>query len=484
MSIVSYGAALARHAELEPDADAIVHDDRATTRLELLRSACRCARALQQIGVDRGDFVTIALPNGVAFFEWTFGAWSIGAVPQPVSSRLPRIERAAILERAQPRVVVGVTPDEHPGLTCIPPDFDTRAFDDAPLPDVVAPNRQALTSGGSTGTPKVIVDTLPAEIDPEVAFYGLEVGATTLVPGPLYHAGPFLNATMALMLRGKVVLMSRFDAEQTLRLLSEHRIHFVNLVPTMMQRIWRLPEDVRNRYDLSALQRVYSSGAPCPTWLKREWIEWLGPERIFESYGATERIGGTMITGSEWLKKPGSVGRPTGGRRIRILGEEGQPLGPGEVGEVFMMPPGGQGSTYRYIGAEARATRDGWESLGDMGYLDEDGYLFLVERRGDMILCGGSNIYPAEIEAAIDSHPKVLSSAVIGLPHEDLGARVHAIVQAHPPVEEDELRRHLAERLVRYKIPRTFEFVAEALRDDAGKVRRSKLRAQRLGETT
>jgi bile acid-coenzyme A ligase len=273
--------------------------------------------------------------------------------------------------------------------------------------------------------------------------------------------------------------MSRFDPKQALQLIEAHRVQWVNLVPTMLHRIWRLPEDVRCRYDLSSLQRVVSSGAPCAGWLMRAWIGWVGADRMFEAYGGTERIGGTLISGSEWLEHPGSVGRPTGGRKVRIAGEDGHPLPPGEIGEVFFLPPGGQGSTYRYVGASARSTQDGWETLGDLGYLDADGFLYLVDRRTDMIVTGGENVYPAELEGAIDAHPGVGSSCVIGLPDEDLGQRIHAIVEADSGIEE-ELRAHLAEALVRYKLPRTIEFVRTPLRDDAGKLRRSRLRAERL----
>jgi len=483
MPTFSYGRALSLHAERDPGARAIVIEGRTTTRGEIERAARRMARCLASHGVGRGDFVTIALPNGVEFFEAAFGAWKLGAVPQPVSSKLPALEREAILERAKPRVVVGVEPGSHGSLPCLPAGIDTSAFADDPLPDVVPPSRQALASGGSTGTPKVIVDAVPAEIDPSEPFYGLQPGTTALVPGPLYHAGPFINAMVALLTAGDVVLMSRFDPERVLALIEEHRIEFVNLVPTMLQRIWRLPSEVRSRYDLTSLRSVYTSGAPCPVWLKQAWIGWIGPERFFEAYGATERIGGTMITGSELLARPSSVGKPTHGRKIRILDDEGRDVPTGEVGEVYMLPPGGQGSTYRYIGAQARATRDGWESLGDMGYLDDEGYLFLVDRRTDMILTGGANVYPAEVEAALDSHPHVHSSAVVGLPDDDLGQRIHAIVEARPPVTDDELRAHLATRLVRTKIPRSFEYVDAPLRDDAGKVRRSALREERIART-
>jgi bile acid-coenzyme A ligase len=300
------------------------------------------------------------------------------------------------------------------------------------------------------------------------------------VPGPLYHAGPFITAWQQLCCGGRVVVMPRFDALRALELIEAERVDWVLFVPTMMQRIWRLPEADRGRFDLTSLVTVMSSGAPSPEWLKRAWIDWLGPERIWEAYGGSERIGGTMISGSEWLAHPGSVGRPTADRKIRILDEGGRALPPGEIGLVYMMPPGGQGSTYRYIGATPDSTDDGWETLGDMGYVDEEGYLYLVDRKTDMIVTGGANVYPAEVEAAIDDHPAVRSSAVIGLPDEDLGQRVHAIVDAPSPPAEAELRSHLARRIAGYKVPRSFEFVDQPLRDDAGKVRRSALRDQRI----
>jgi bile acid-coenzyme A ligase len=274
--------------------------------------------------------------------------------------------------------------------------------------------------------------------------------------------------------------MPRFDALGALELIERHRVDWVLFVPTMMQRIWRLGPEQRERFDLSSLRRVMCTGAPSPAWLKRAWIGWLGPEKIYEAYGGSERIAGTMISGTEWLEHPGSVGRPTGGRKIRILDESGCECAPAEIGEVYMMPPGGRGSTYRYIGADASATSEGWESLGDLGYFDEDGYLYLVDRKTDMIVTGGANVYPAEVEAALDAHAAVRSSAVIGLPDEDLGQRIHALVDAPQRVTEAELRAHLADHLVRYKIPRSFEFVAEPLRDDAGKVRRAALREARL----
>ena len=499
MPRVSYGRALGFHAERHPDRDAVVFEGDVQAPLgrgqrgrsprgvqqrsfgDLDRRANRLARVYAGLGVGRGDLVTIALPNGIEFFEACLAVWRLGATPQPVSARLPALERRAIVDLADPPLVVGAPPGEHEDRTALPPGFEPDpTVEDRPLPDVTPERARAMTSGGSTGRPKLIVERTRAECDPEVVEGGMRVGGVTLVPGPLYHAGPFMTSWQTLLSGGTVVLLPRFDPERSLDAIERHRVEWVLFVPTMMQRIWRLPEEVRERYDLSSLRRVMCTGAPSPPWLKRAWIEWLGPERIWEAYGGTERIAGTMISGEEWLTHPGSVGRPTGGRRIRILDEEGKECPPGTVGEVYMMPPGGRGSTYHYVGSEARSTEDGWETLGDLGYVDEDGYLYLVDRKTDMIVTGGANVYPAEVEAALDAHPAVRSSAVIGLPDEDLGQRVHAIVDAPDGVEEEALREHVAERLVRYKIPRSFELVDAPLRDDAGKVRRQALRQERI----
>ena len=469
-------------AEQDPDRPAITDAQGSLSRAELDRRSNRLARAYAGMGVREGDMVTVALPNGREFFEACVAIWKLGATPQPVSARLPFVEREAIVELADPSLIVGVEEDLHPGHRSVHAGFEPDpSLSDEALPDAVSRFWKAPTSGGSTGRPKIIVAEQPGVFDPqEPAVFYMEPNGVQLVPGPLYHNGPFIYSMRGLFCGHSLVVMERFDAERALALMERHGVTWVLLVPTMMQRIWRLPEEVRTGYDLSALKTVLHLGAPCPPWLKRAWIDWLGADRIMELYAGTEAQGVTFITGQEWLDHPGSVGRPALGTQFQVLDEDGNPCSPGEVGEVFMMPAGGPGTTYHYLGAEPKS-RDGWESLGDLGYVDEDGFLYLTDRSADMILSGGANIYPAEVEAAIDSHPAVRSSAVIGLPHEDMGASVHAVVDALEPVSEDDLRRHVAERIAGYKVPRTFEFVAEPVRDDAGKVRRSQLRAERLG---
>jgi len=309
-------------------------------------------------------------------------------------------------------------------------------------------------------------------------FWQIRGDDVVLMPGPLYHNGPFITVFAALQVGVPVIIMTKFDAEATLKLIAEHRVSWIYLVPTMMSRIWRLPE--RTRHDVSSLKTVWHLAAPCPPWLKEEWIGWLGADAIMELYGGTEGQARTVITGREWLAHKGSVGRVYQGGEMKAVDAEGRDLPLGETGEIYMRWGPDVAPTYRYVGAKARTLPGGWESLGDIGWFDADGYLYLADRRTDMILVGGANVYPAEVEAAIDEHALVQSSAVIGLPDDDLGNRIHAIVQARGELSADELERHLSGRLVIYKRPRSFEFVSEPLRDDAGKVRRSALREERI----
>jgi bile acid-coenzyme A ligase len=251
----------------------------------------------------------------------------------------------------------------------------------------------------------------------------IAVDGVHLVTGPLYHNGPFSTSVLALLRGNHVVVMPRFDAAGALALIERHRVDWMYAVPTMMHRIWRLPADERDRHDLSSLRVVFHMAAPCPPWLKQAWIEWLGPDRILELYGGTEAQAMTFIVGTEWLEHRGSVGRPVLGE-MRILDADGNVRPPGQVGEVWMRRGPDAAPSYRYVGAAAKRRPDGWESLGDMGWMDTDGYLYLSDRDTDMILVGGANVYPAEIEAALEEHPLVTSSCVIGLPDDEYGNAV------------------------------------------------------------
>jgi bile acid-coenzyme A ligase len=481
LAIQSYGRALGELAARDPERTAVVCEDRTLTLGELDRRSNRLARTFAELGVGQDDRVSFSLANGLELITGCFAAWKLGAVPNPLSDQLPRLERDAILKVATPALVVGVAAGETLSAPSLPPGFmpDT-AVSDAPLPDRTAPSERALASGGSTGLPKLIVPKSAAAYDSENASPLFRAKYAVLVPGPLSHAVPFSATFQGILAGCKVVVMGRFDARHFLELVEAHRVDRVCVVPAMMLRIWRLPEAVRLSTDVSSLEFVMSGGAPLPAWLMRNWIEWLGPDVMHEAFGPSERIGGTFISGAEWLAHPGSVGRPMTPGSLKILDAERNELPAGEMGEIFMMPAAGPGSTYEYIGARANARHDGWESVGDMGYLDAEGYLYLGDRRSDMIVIGGRNVYPAEIEAALEEHPSVRSCAVIGLPEDELGQRIHAIVECDGVLDGDVLRRHLEVRLARYKIPRSFEAVETPLRNEAGKVRRSALRTERM----
>ena len=481
MSPISFARRLTDLATQDPDRVMITCGAERLTRAQLEAGANRLARDLAARGVVQDDLVTIALPNSLDWFVATAAVWKLGATPQPVSARLPTRELAAIVKLASPRVVIGVDPSTFDDVVCLPVGYRApNALDDSPLPDAVATAWKAPTSGGSTGQPKLIVSGDPSIIDPDGPV-PLLLGrdGCLVMPGPLYHNGPLIWSCQALLWGNHVVVLPRFDAAGTLAAIEEHNADVVYLVPTMMKRIWRLSEAERLGYDLSSLRIVWHLAEPCPPWLKDAWIDWLGAERIVELYGGTEGQASTIITGPEWVAHRGSVGRPAPGT-LEIRDLDGNAVPAGVAGEVWLRSLR-SAPTYRYVGATARRSDDGFESLGDIGHVDADGYLYLGDRLQDMILSGGSNIYPAEIEAALAEHPLVRSCAVIGLPDEDRGSTIHAIVEADPAaVSTTELLAFLAERLVSYKLPRTIEFVDVALRDDAGKVRRASLRAERV----
>ena len=254
-----------------------------------------------------------------------------------------------------------------------------------------------------------------SRIPPTIGYpLGAQEGDTTLVPVPLTHNTGMTTAAIALLMRHHLVLMSRFDPHEFLRLITDHRVTFLTTVPTIMQRVLPVYHANPGSYDLSSIRRFWHLGAPCPPAIKQAWIDLLGPEVIWELYGGTELQALTFISGDQWLSHPGSVGLVVSGE-MKVLDDDGNPCPPGVVGEIYMRPNPGSAPTYRYVGVTAK-TRDGWDSLGDLGYFDADGFLYLSDRRVDMFTVGGRNVYPAEIESALSAHPDVLSCLVVGVP--------------------------------------------------------------------
>jgi bile acid-coenzyme A ligase len=473
--VLSISRAISELAEVDPDRPAMTCGERTVSRADLDRGTNRLARAYARAaGTDvEGRMVTIALPNGIEFFEACVAVWKLGGTPHLVSARMPATEQSTLIDLADPALVVGHAPDQ--GRASVGLDFvpDPMLSADR-LPDVVCRSWMAMCSGGSTGRPKLIVDARPGTVDPagpKVA--GLLPDLTQLVCGPLYHNSAFFWGAQGLHIGHHLVVLPRFDAEQVLAAIDAHRVELAIFAPTMMRRIWLLPDHVKSGYDVSSPRFVVHTAAACPEWLKQAWIDWLGPKKIWETYSGTENVAGTAIRGDEWLTHRGSVGRVKHGR-VRILDADGHDVPTGATGEIFMHA---NRPTFHYVGADPRE-RDGWQSLGDLGHLDEDGYLYVADRRDDLILRGGANVFPAEVEAALERHPAVAEVIVVGVPDEDLGEVVHAIVRTTATIGEQDLHEFIATQLATYKCPASYEFVDTPLRDEAGKARRAAHRSR------
>jgi bile acid-coenzyme A ligase len=468
-------AQLAELAAQAPDRAAVTCEDRTLTRAELEATTNRLARAYAEFGVGEGSYVTIAVRNSIEWVQAVIACWKLGAVPQPLSPRLPDAEYAALLDLTPRALLVG-RPDPRGVIAYVPMDFvPDPMLKDSPVPEAVSPVWKAMASGGSTGRPKLIEAGGSSRIPAAIGYpLGAAPDDVNLISVPLSHNTGFTTAVMGLLLGHHLVLMPRFEPHEFLRLVNDYRVTYLATVPTIMQRLLPVYRANPAVYDLTSIRRFWHLAAPCPPAIKEAWIEIVGAEAVWELYGGTELQALTFISGDQWLTHRGSVGQVVTGE-MTVLDDDGRVCAPGEVGEIFMRPNPGSAPTYRYVGASARS-RDGWDSLGDLGWFDADGFLYLSDRRVDMFTVGGRNTYPAEIENALSEHPDVLSCLVVGVPHDDLGQVPYALVQTDSPLTAAELLEFLRTRLETYKVPHTIEFVDRPLRDDAGKARRSAVR--------
>lgn len=492
-SFVSYAGRIRELAAERPDERALTllgateGDDVSVTWSELDSSSDVVAAALAGRAIGAKSRVMIQLRNSIDHYRCAIAAWKLGACVIPLRADLPKRELDQILDVGKPDLVVSLAPDL-PVPRADPRDLLAARETGAVPEDAVARPGKAICSGGSTGIPKLIVDPLPWGRPGAILGGPLETGGPALgfapdqvqlVAGPLYHNAPFCWGHFGLYHGHHVVVLQRFSPERTIEAVERLRVNLMFTVPTMMLRLLKV-EDIEKR-DWSSLVSMFHGAAAMPEWLKRRWIDLLGPDRVNELYGATELTGATTISGSEWLRRPGSVGRPHASE-IRILDEQQHSVPVGEVGEIYMRPTATE-PTYEYIGSEpARATDDGFITVGDYGRLDEGGYLYLADRRVDMIVSGGANVYPAEVEGALLEHPEVEDVAVIGLPDPEWGHRVHAVVQPLPDCLPDpaQLRVFARDRLAAYKVPKTIEIIRDLPRNDAGKLRRSALVEERV----
>jgi bile acid-coenzyme A ligase len=454
--------------------------ERMFTLDQLDRGANQWGRMLAGRGAHLGTLVGLAIPNSVEFILAALACWKIGAVPVPMRWDLPTWELTRLLETLQAAVVVDE--DNRGELT-----EDAAGRPDTDLPVAVSPMQNGICSSGSTGLPKIILNTRPAEwtstlSEPFAAHWApVPRPQTILVPGPMYHTNGF-NPLLYLLGGDRLVVLEKFSAAAVFDLIERHRVTHFTATPTMLGRIADLPGAAQR--DLSSVAWVMQGAAAMPPDLLRRWFDLLSPEQIVMAYGMTENLGLATLRGDEWLLHPGSVGRGFRETEIRILDEHGSAVPTGEIGEIYLRAP--MNDTYRYLGGAAPAvpTADGFRSAGDLGRLDEDGYLYIADRRTDMIVSGGANVFPAEVENALIAPPGIVDVVVLGLKDPEWGRRVHAVVQVAAggdPLTERDVIQYAKGRLARYKVPKTVEFVDEIPRTAATKVSRSTMIEARGG---
>jgi long-chain acyl-CoA synthetase len=498
-----------KHAAEHPESVAVIEPDGTKHGFgDVLGAANQVVHGLRSRGLAPGDCVAVALPNCAPVLElfmaiaqagwylvpinWHLTAPEIayilrdsGAKAFVASSRFAETARAAADEAELPadaRFAIG----EIPGFRAY---SELKRGQPKTPPEERTAGAPMTYTSGTTGHPKGVRRKLPRALPEQVssqqalflALFGMFPGSSGVhaVGAPLYHTAVLNFATNHLHLGHTLVLMDKWTPEGMLEAIERYRVTSSHMVPTQFNRLLKLPEEERQRCDVSSLSHVIHSAAPCPIDTKKKMLEWWGP-CIYEYYAASEG-GGTLATPDDWLKKPGTVGKPWPISQIRVLDDEHRQLPPKTVGTVWIKMGD---HTFEYH-KDPRKTGDAWRegffTVGDAGYLDEDGYLFLVDRKSDMIISGGVNIYPAEIEAVFVTHPKVADVAVFGIPHEDWGEEVKAVIQPAAgatggPELEAELREFATSRLAKYKMPRTIDFVDEMPRDPNGKLYKRKLR--------
>ncbi len=457
----SFSRIISARAAAEPDAVVVISGSETLTAAELDVRSNRLARALLAGGVGRDDLVALSMPNGVEFVVAAVATWKAGATPHPSSPSLPPAERAALETLGRPAVALGAAPV----LTSIPhlPVGFSPRYSGAALPDAWATCWKAPTSSGSTGTPKIVKAAAPALMDPCAAVAPfLPRRAVQLVTAPLWHSAAFTYAFRGLLTGHRLVLTDRFDEHRFCELVDRHAVTWTLLSPSMIHRLVRIPD----RSAVASLETVLHMGARCAPADKRALIDWLGADRVVEVYAGSESNGLTMITGGEWLTKPGSVGKPLAGTELRVVREDGSAAAPGEIGQIWMRR--GRRPAYRYLGAPSRRTAEGWDTLGDIGFLDDDGYLTVVERAADVIVRAGVPVYPSRVEHVLEAHPAVRSAVVF-----DDGGGITAVAEADGTVTAGQLRDFAAARLDPIESPTVIHLTRTPVRNDAGKVRRS-----------
>ena len=500
-------------AEQHPDKPAVVFDNGETTISygELERRSRRLAHLFRSLGLEPGDGIALLMANEDPFYDVYWSAMRSGLYFTPINWHLQEAEMRYIVDNCDAKVflaserfakLAAAAGAELPKANALLSFGEIEGFrpiddllaeipEDAPLENQLEGGTM-LYSSGTTGYPKGVrapLSGLPAgdplatlAVQGLMGMFGFNEDDRYLSPAPLYHAAPLAFSTAQHRLGATTIVMRSFDAEQALRLIQDQKITTSQWVPTHFRRLLHLPEEVRSRYDLSSLRVAVHAAAPCPVPVKQQMIDWWGPV-VLEYYAGTEG-GGTLIRSEEWLEHQGSVGRHWAGGTLHILDEDGNEiLEPGREGAIYFEAPANQAARFRYYKDDektAKTYRGDLFTLGDVGDLDADGYLYLTDRKSHMIISGGVNIYPQEVENHLSTHPNVDDVAVIGVPDDEMGEEVKAVVVPRQADPSPELAQTLIdfcrENIAHYKCPRSVDFVEELPRLPTGKLLKRKLR--------
>lgn len=478
------GKQLENIARVKPDEPALIYispenKESVTTWRQLEVLSNRIAWYLIEQGIQPGKSVIAALPNIPTHIALAFGIWKAGGCYVPISSRVPQRNMAEICRCVAPSLVVTnrKKPEGYQSLSTAELRSLCENYPDTLPPDILAIPNLSNCSGGTTGKTKVIQqNTAAGESGPGLhrwfRYSGMAFEQRQLLAGPLFHGAPHTAAFNGLYSGNTLVMPSSFDAADIVRLIKKYQIEYVQMVPTLMQRIIKLPDF--HKEDLASLKAMSHTGGICSRDLKLQWLEIIPAERLYEIYSMTECIGMTYIRGDDWLKHQGSVGKMEGGH-ISIRDEEGKELPAGQIGEIYMSWGDWELDVHYKNVPELESDSHGFKSVGDMGWLDEEGYLYFADRRSDMIVTGGENVFAAEVETVLKKHRKVVDAVVVGLPDKEWGHRIHAIVESSEAVTSKELIKFALDYLPPYKIPKSFEFVESIPRNESGKVVRSRL---------
>lgn len=484
-NFVTAGMQLKYIAEYKPDSTAIIYIDKedknySITWKELFVKSNKLAWMLKDKKIGIGSIVMVALPNSIEHIIAAFAIWKVGACYLPVSNKIAKKELIEITNMVSLDIAFAEFEVPSSVLT-VDTKMMYKEMEAQPenMPEDIQANPNMISlSGGTTGKTKLISQNMPSGISDDIfmtwfQMSGMSFEQRQLLVGPLFHGAPHTAAFNGLFSGNTLIIPRNLCPCNILRLIKKYKVEYMQSVPIILNRITRIP--TINKEDFVSLKAVCHTSGFCSDTLKQKLIDLLGGEKVYEIYSMTEIIGLTCIRGDEWLKHRGSIGLPIGNSKISIRNDEGIELLPYQLGEIYMTPPF-QNFTTRYMNkSQLKVTIDGFRSVGDIGYVDNEGYLYFVDRRNDVVVTGGENVFVNEVETALLRHKDIVDVIVIGIPDDEWGRRIHSIIESKHIISEEELKTFLLQYLTPYKIPKSFEFVTNLKRDNNGKLDRDKI---------